>query len=186
MLNYLTADQLAAYPVLRDIMHRDRIAQFRGWLKWDVTVDADGFKRDEYDAMNPLYVIWEMPSGRHGGSMRFEKILECTRWCSWQGAGTQGAAALMWAGGELMRAFDLTHLLGVFDARMVRIYNMIGASPDVLGSSGTGREKISVGLWASRSGDRTTVLRRAGVSSAVSEHWFERSFGHKVIRSKAA
>jgi acyl homoserine lactone synthase len=55
-----------------------------------------------------------------------------------------------------------------------------------LGSSGTGREKISVGLWAYRSGDRTTVLRRAGVSSAVSKHWFEWSFGHKVIRSKAA
>ena len=85
-----------------------------------------------------------------------------------------------------MRAFDLTHLLGVFDARMVRIYNMIGAAPDVLGSSGAGREKILVGLWVYRSGDRTTVLRRAGVSSAVLEHWFERSFGHKVIRSKAA
>ena len=210
MLRYLTTDQLAAYPVLRDTMHRDLTAQFRDWLKWDVTVDADGFERDKYDAMNPLYVIWEMPSGRHGGSMRFlptsgrtmvhdhflsflggadvrfEQILECTRFCISQGAGTHVAAALMLAGGALMRAFDLTHLLGFFDARMVRIYNMIGASPDVLGSSGTGREKISVGLWAYRSGDRTTVLRRAGVSSAVSKHWFEWSFGHKVIRSKAA
>ena len=71
MLRYLTTDQLAAYPVLRDTMHRDLTAQFRDWLKWDVTVDADGFERDKYDAMNPLYVIWEMPSGRHGGSMRF-------------------------------------------------------------------------------------------------------------------
>ena len=85
-----------------------------------------------------------------------------------------------------MRAFDLTHLLGVYDARMIRIYNMIGAAPDVLGSSGNGRDKISVGLWAYRSRDRATVLRRAGVSSDLSEHWFERSFGHKVIRSKAA
>ncbi|MFT4743034.1 MAG: N-acyl-L-homoserine lactone synthetase [Yoonia sp.] len=210
MLRYLTAEQLAAYPILRDTMHRDRAAQFRDRLKWDVTVDADGFERDEYDAINPLYVIWELPDGRHGGSMRFlptsgrtmvhdhfpsllggadvrsDQVWECTRFCIAQGAGAHVAAALMLAGGELMRAFDLTHLLGVFDARMVRIYNMIGAAPDVLGSSGTGRDKISVGLWAYRSSDRAAVLRRAGVSGAVSEHWFERSFGHKVIRSIAA
>lgn len=29
MLRYLTAEQLAAYPILRDTMHRDRAAQFR-------------------------------------------------------------------------------------------------------------------------------------------------------------
>ncbi|MCO4846930.1 MAG: autoinducer synthase [Yoonia sp.] len=210
MLRYLTAYQLAAHPILRDSMHRDRAVQFRDRLKWDVNVDADGFERDEYDAMNPLYVIWELPDGRHGGSMRFlptsgrtmvhdhfpsllgdtdvrsDQIWECTRFCIAQGAGAPVAAALMLGGGELMRAFDLTPLLGVFDARMVRIYNMIGAAPDVLGSRGKGRDKISVGLWAYRSRDRAAVLRRAGVSSAVSEHWFERSFGHKVKRRTAA
>lgn len=52
-----------------------------------------------------------------------------------------------------MRAFDLTYLLGVFDARMVRMYNMIGASPVVLGSLGKGRDKILVGLWGYRADD---------------------------------
>lgn len=210
MLRYVTATALAAYPLLRDTMHRDRAAQFRDRLKWDVSVDADGFERDEYDAMDPLYVIWELPDGTHGGSMRFlptsgrtmvhdhfpsllgdtdvrsDQIWECTRFCIAKGAGPHVAAALMLAGGELMRAFDLTHLLGVFDSRMVRIYNMIGAAPQVLGSSGAGRDQISVGLWAFRSSDRATVLRRAGVSSALSEHWFERSFGHPIKRRHAA
>lgn len=210
MLRYLTATALAAYPLLKDTMHRDRTAQFRDRLKWDVAVDADGFERDEYDAMDPLYVIWELPDGTHGGSMRFlptsgrtmvhdhfpellggadirsDHIWECTRFCIAKGAGAHVAAALMLAGGELMRAFDLTHLLGVFDARMVRIYNMIGAAPQVLGSSGTGRDQISVGLWAYRSSDRVVVLRRAGVSSVLSEHWFARSFGYQVKRRSAA
>ena len=55
--------------------------------------------------------------------------------------------ALMLGGVEVMRGFGVTQCVGVFDARMVRIYRHIGASPDVLGSSGTGRDKISVGLW---------------------------------------
>lgn len=210
MLRYLTADALAAFPLLCDTMHRDRAAQFRDRLKWDVTVDVDGFERDEYDAMNPLYVIWELPDGTHGGSMRFlptsgrtmvhdhfpallggadirsDQIWECTRFCIAKGAGAHVAAALMLAGGELMRAFNLTHLLGVFDARMVRIYNIIGAAPQVLGSSGAGRDKISVGLWAFRTADRAVVLRRAGVSSDVSEHWFARSFGYPIIHARAA
>ena len=210
MLRYLNGDALSNFPKLRDGMHRDRAAQFRDRLKWDVQVDAAGFERDQYDDLNPLYVIWEMPDGTHGGSMRFlptsgrtmvhehfpallggadirsDHIWECTRFCIAKGAGANVAAALMLAGGELMRAFELTHLLGVFDARMVRIYKMIGASPQVLGSSGEGRDKISVGLWQFIHTDRAKVLRRAGVSSDMSEYWFKRSFGHAIKRSIAA
>tara|TARA_R110002051_G_scaffold136488_2_gene209128 strand:- start:7925 stop:8500 length:576 start_codon:yes stop_codon:yes gene_type:complete len=191
-------------------MHRDRASQFRDRMKWNVTVDDNGFERDEYDAMNPLYVIWQHPDGTHGGSMRLlptsgrtmvrdhfadllqdadirsDLIWECTRFCIAQGAGVHVAAALMLAGGELMRGFGLTHLLGVFDARMARIYTVIGAAPEVLRSSGEGREKTSVGLWSFRAEDRMKVLRRAGVSSALSEHWFARSFGHPIRREVAA
>ena len=210
MLRYLNGDALSNFPKLRDGMHRDRAAQFRDRLKWDVQVDAVGFERDQYDDLNPLYVIWEMPDGTHGGSMRFlptsgrtmvhehfptllggadirsDHIWECTRFCIAKGAGANVAAALMLAGGELIRAFELTHLLGVFDARMVRIYKMIGASPQVLGSSGEGRDKISVGLWQFIHTYRAKVLRRAGVSSDMSEYWFKRSFGHAIKRSIAA
>ncbi|WP_377508662.1 acyl-homoserine-lactone synthase [Octadecabacter sp. R77987] len=202
MLRYLYADQLKDYPALCASMFRDRADQFARRLGWDVQVDELGWERDDYDALNPLYVIWQRPDGTHGGSMRFlpttgqtmvrdhfgnltvgaditsPLIWECTRFCLARGAAPQVAGALMLAGGELMRGFSLTHFVGVFDARMVRIYRMIGSSPTVLGSSGKGRDQISVGLWEYAPDARMRVLRRAGISSALSEHWFARAFGH--------
>jgi len=209
MLRYIYADDLGAHAELQDSMHRDRATQFRDRLKWEVTVDARGWEQDEYDALNPLYVIWEEPDGSHGGSMRFlptsgrtmvnehfadlmdttitsPLIWECTRFCLAPKASSRVAGALMLAGGELMRAFHLTHLLGVFDTRMIRIYNMIGASPEVLGSSGAGRDKISVGLWEYNADDRQKVLLRAGLSSEISENWFNQSFGYPISHNSVA
>lgn len=211
MLRYIYGTDLSRFAKLEDTMFRDRATQFRARLDWDVTVDEKGWERDQYDDLNPLYVIWENEDGSHGGSMRFlpttgqtmvndhfahladtqiqsPLIWECTRFCLAPQAEGRVAGALMLAGGELMRAFGLTHLLGVFDARMIRIYRMIGASPEVLGSTGEGRERISVGLWAYREEDRIKVLRRAGLSSAISEAWFNRSFGrpiHDIARQAA-
>ena len=121
-----------------------------------------------------------------GKPLRDPKIWECTRFCLRDGVPGHVAGALMLAGGELMRHFKLTHLLGVFDARMIRIYRMIGASPEVLGSSGEGRDQISVGLWGYSHTDRAKVLLRAGVSSDASEHWFRRSFGVPIMPAEAA
>lgn len=205
MLRYIYGNDLHNYPRLADSMFKDRAAQFRDRLGWAVTVDANGHERDSYDDLNPLYVIWETKGGTHGGSMRFlptmgptmvndhfsqiiggetissPQIWECTRFCLAPRAEGRVAALLMLAGGELMRGFGVSHFVGVFDARMVRIYRMIGSSPEVLGSAGAGRDQISVGLWAYTPGDRARVLQRASVSSALSEHWFTRAFGAKPM-----
>lgn len=201
MIRFAYADQLNAFPTLRDTMFRDRAIQFRERLGWDVSVDADGFERDAYDTMNPLYVIWEMPDGAHGGSMRFLPttgdtmasdhflhltdgvriespfIWECTRFCLAPDAPARVSGALMAAGGELMREFRLSHFLGVFDARMVRIYRLIGASPEILGSEGAGREKISIGLWAWDEARHDMVVERAGLGHGDTRRWLERSLG---------
>ncbi len=201
MLRYLYRDQLDTFPALRDAMLRDRADQFRTRLGWDVQVDTLGREHDDYDALNPLYVIWQRPDGMHGGSMRFlpttgptmiadhfagltdvaairsPLIWECTRFCLNRHASGNVAAALMLGGGELMRAFGLRHFVGVFDARMVRIYRMIGASPDVLGSTGEGRDAISVGLWHYSAQAHDQLLQRAGLSAALSANWFARAFG---------
>lgn len=204
MLRYIYGNDLHHFAGLRDDMFRDRADQFKARLSWDVSVDADGFERDEYDALNPLYVIWEGHDGRHQGSMRFlpttgpvmindhfshllngdtvhsPDIWECTRFCLSRGAQSNVAAALMLAGGEIMRHFGIAQFAGVFDARMVRIYRHIGASPDVLGSEGQGRDRISVGLWQFSNAARQRVARRAGLSPEVSELWFRRSLGDAV------
>lgn len=210
MLRYIYGSDLDDYPRLADSMFRDRADQFRTRLGWDVSVDAKGWERDEYDDLNPLYVIWERPGGLHGGSMRFLPttgqtmvndhfphltdgvrisspfIWECTRFCLSPEADGRIAAALMLAGGEIMRGFDISHFVGVFDHRMKRIYRMIGASPDVLGETGTGREAIAVGLWGYDPASRSRVLQRAGLSSDLSEHWFQRSFGRPVAMRMTA
>jgi len=201
MLRYIYADDLSHYPKLASSMFRDRADQFRSRLGWPVDVDDKGEERDQYDALNPLYVIWEQTDGSHGGSMRFlpttgrtmvneifghligdgtitsPLIWECTRFCLARDASAKTAAALMLAGGEIMSGFGIRHFVGVFDARMQRIYRAIGSSPEVLGSEGQGREMISVGLWEFTDAARRKVALRAGISPQLSRLWFDRAFG---------
>lgn len=200
MLRYLYADQLDQFPRLANEMFTHRADQFKTRLGWDVSVDAQGHERDEYDALNPLYVIWETPEGGHGGSTRFlpttgpvmvndhfghlidapirsPHIWECTRFCMAPGQGAHVAAALMLGGGELMNGFGVRHFVGVFDARMVRIYKRVGSSPEVLGSEGAGRDQISVGLWAYERDAQARVAERAGLTLLQSRDWFEHAFG---------
>jgi len=200
MLRYIYGSELHRFPQLSHQMFQDRADQFATRLGWDVCVDADGAERDAYDDLNPLYVIWENPDGGHGGSMRFlpttgpvmvndyfghittgpiksPLIWECTRFCLARGAGPHVAAALMLGGGEIMRNFGIRHFAGVFDARMIRIYRMIGASPEVLGCDGEGRDAISVGLWDYSDAVQAMVAQKAGVTPAQSLHWFKTSFG---------
>ena len=200
MIRYVYADALNGHPHLARGMFRDRARQFRDRQGWDVAVDAAGEERDAYDDLNPLYVIWECPDGSHGGSMRFlpttgrtmvnehfthllgggtvesPLIWECTRFCLAPGAGPHVSAALMLAGGEIMSGFGIEHFVGVFDARMVRIYRMIGAAPEILGTDGTGREAISVGLWHFSEALRAQVAHSARISPDLSRAWFEGAF----------
>lgn len=187
MLRYLYADELDEFPKLRDTMFADRAAQFRDRLAWEVEVDAAGHERDSYDAMNPLYVIWQQACGRHGGSMRFlpttgetmvndhfthltggveirhPLIWECTRFCLAGGADPQVSAALMLGGLEVGLGNHLTDAVGVFDARMMRVYRRLGWQPTLLGAAGRGRDAVSVGLWAFEASLRPGLLRRAGL-----------------------
>ncbi|MCX7561057.1 autoinducer synthase [Sulfitobacter sp. F26204] len=200
MLRYLYADQLQGHPHLAKTMFRDRADQFKTRLNWAVQVDDQGEERDCYDALNPLYVIWQEADGSHGGSMRLlpttgpvmvndhfgqliqgpivsPLIWECTRFCLKRGVGPHVAAALMLGGGEIMQGFGVKHFVGVFDARMVRIYRMIGSSPEVLGSEGEGRAQISVGLWHFSSEAQAQVSARAGITPEQSRFWFNAAMG---------
>jgi len=197
MIRYLYGSELGAFPGLEGSMFTDRAGQFRDRLKWDVTVDGCGWERDGYDGMDPLYVIWQRPDGRHGGSMRFLPttgdtmvndhflhltdgvrivspfIWECTRFCLAPGAEGRVSAALMLGGLALGLRFGLSHAVGVFDARMVRVYRALGWSPAVLGTEGD----VSVGLWAFEPEVRAGLLRKAGVSGEVADWWMRRAFG---------
>lgn len=207
MIRYLYGDQLNFFPTLKSSMLRDRAAQFHTRLKWQVSVDEDGFEQDQYDALNPLYVIWQRPDGRHGGSMRFlpttgdtmvndhfshliggapiaaPAVWETTRFCIAPDAtdGSRVAALLMMAGAQLGVGFNLSHSIGVFDARMVRIYRKLGWAPEVLGTDGAGRTAISAGLWKFGPEILARMTASAGISPELSQLWFSRAFGDKTL-----
>lgn len=201
MLRYLYADQLINFPRLSETMFKDRAAQFHDRLGWEVNVDATGYERDSYDNQNPLYIIWEKPDGTHGGSLRLlpttgdhmladhflnltdgvriesPLIWECTRFCLAPGAEATVSSALMLGVLEIGLDAGLTHVAGVFDARMIRVYRRVGWGPTILGSDGAGRDAISAGLWPCEDAYRARLLARAGVSDEVSRYWLARSFG---------
>lgn len=201
MLRYIYARDLNAYPGLAHSMFVDRADQFKTRLGWDVDVDQNGEERDQYDVLNPLYVIWEMPDGSHGGSMRFlpttgrvmvnevfgnltggnpissPLIWECTRFCLARQAQGNVAGALTLAGLEIMRNLGIAHFAGVFDRRMVRIYRSLGFSPEIISSSGTGRDRICLGLWEYDAQSYQRVAQRSNIAPETSQMWFDRSFG---------
>jgi len=205
MLRYVYGHDLHRFPVLRDTMFRDRAEQFATRLGWAVSVDARGWERDQYDDLDPLYVIWETPDGTHGGSMRFLPttgrcmvnehflhltdgvriespfIWECTRFCvsprATGAAARKAAAALVLGAGEVMARASLDHYVGVFDPRMERIYRLYGVEPTVIGTGGAGAERIGVGLWEMLPEAWPTILARVGVDRATSRGWVAASFG---------
>lgn len=208
MIRYIYADQLNAFPKLRDSMFRDRAQQFKTRLKWEVTVDATGYEIDEYDAMNPLYVIWEMEDGTHGGSMRLlpttgdtmvndhfldltegvkiqsPLIWECTRYCispRIEHGIAEIAAGLLGAGCQLGLEFGLTDSIGVFDARMVRIYRRIGWEPTVLGTKGDGKDKVSVGLWEVSDEALERICANSGLTPQILRAWYDASFSPQPL-----
>lgn len=46
-----------------------------------------------------------------------------------------------------MQEFGIDYFVGVFDMRMTKIYERLGASPTLLGISGDTKDAIGIGLW---------------------------------------
>lgn len=200
MIRFIYAEQLSQFPLLAETMFRDRAAQFKHRLNWEVQVDHNGWELDEYDALNPLYIIWEDANGRHGGSLRIMPtvgrimtnehflhltdgvkitsplIWECTRFCLAPGASSKIAAALLAAGIELGLQFGLDQAIGVIYTRVIGLYHRIGHKPDIIGTDSQGRESISVGVWQVSEEGRNEICRRAGIPVEALATWFEASF----------
>ena len=59
MIRYLYEDELKTATLLKETMFLDCVDQFKTRLGWDVTLEDNGYERDEYDSHNPLYVIYQ-------------------------------------------------------------------------------------------------------------------------------
>ena len=156
-------------------------------------------EHDEYDALNPLYVILENSLGEHMGSMRFlpttgrtmvnehflnltggvqirsPLIWECTRFCVSKSANKRSALRLMAAGAYLMNEYCIEHFIGVFDEKMERVYNRIGAIPTILGKQSTEQGAIGVGLWEFDPQNFQALCQRAGYTKGELDWYFDGS-----------
>lgn len=210
MIRFIHADQLSLYPVLAESMFKDRASQFKDRLDWDVTVDDRGWEVDQYDLLNPLYIIWEDADGRHGGSVRIMPttgrtmtnehfldltggvvirsplIWECTRFCLAPHSSAGVAAALLAAGVELGLRFGLEQAVGVIYTRTVPLYRRIGSEPDIIGTRGEGHDEISVGLWPISEEARAAISVRSGIPLSVMARWFDASFPARFIEERIA
>jgi len=206
MIHYIYAEDLDKFPKLRDTMFKDRATQFKSRLNWEVTVNSTGHEIDQYDTLNPLYVIYELEDGTHGGSVRFlpttgqtmvndhfldltdgvriesPLIWECTRFCisprTESFSAGKIAASLLISSCEMGLQFGASDSVGVFDARMVRIYRRLGWEPTVLGTKGEGKDKTSVGLWELSEEALDRMCNLSGISRETSQKWFDKGFSH--------
>ncbi|CTQ48982.1 acyl-homoserine-lactone synthase [Jannaschia donghaensis] len=200
MIRYLYGTQLGEFPDLAAAMFRDRTAQFRDRMGWDVTVDTLGWETDDYDALDPLYVIACDAGGGHAGSMRFlpttgptmladvfpnllpapvcdADTWECTRFCLSPGADTDVARRLLVAASELGLSLGLRAALAVFDAPMDRVYRRLGWAPRVLGTAGG----ISAGRWTFGAARHDALCAAANVTATQSRDWWDVTFGDLSI-----
>lgn len=203
MIRFIYGDSLSVYPALSRSMFFDRARIFADRLCWEVSVDTSGEERDSYDNLNPLYLIWQAEDGGHGGSLRLlpttgptmandhfayligegtivsPLIWEATRFCvAPELAGdARIPAALMLAAAEVGKRAYLSHALGVFDARMERVYQTLGWSPEVIGRDESAEENIAIGLWDFAQAPCDDLAARAEIDPACMAEWYSAALG---------
>lgn len=185
MIKYVFGTDLWLFPKLARTMFRDRAIQFSERLEWEVDVDSKGYERDQYDILNPIYVIVENEEGRHAGSMRLlptsgrtminehfaaslpgTKIKspttwECTRFCLSPTAGRRTAAQLFASAARLMKELDIDSLVAVFDQFMLRKYRIAGVFPEILGQSNAANAIVLAGRWQFSQAQLNDLMCRA-------------------------
>jgi acyl homoserine lactone synthase len=184
-------------------MFIDRATQFKNRLNWDVTVNELGHGRTTSTMPQPaLCHLGTGPTAPmaarcadhadarpHDDQRTFPRpdrrcaiqsplIWECTRFCLSPSANLPAvAAALMLAGASSACASASTRRVGVFDARMLRIYGSDRASGRRMCSAPTGdrRDAISVGLWPfdEEAAPRLIAARSGIPRGRSSAEWFE-------------
>lgn len=189
MIHIVWGKELAEQPELADAMFRERRKLFREKLGWSLKVDEHGRERDEYDDMNPLYIIITDEDGDHlastrilpttgrtmiadhfshltdGVSISSGLIWEVTRFFVSGNGGRQVAATLMWAGCALAYAAGVEYYVGVIDRKMAPVFAIAGAKPEVIGSGEGSEGPILACLW--RTDERQLAKLAARVGDAA-------------------
>jgi acyl homoserine lactone synthase len=191
MINVIYAADLYRLPTLAASMYSDRAAQFKERLGWAVDVNEYGHEFDDYDHLNPLYVILTDKRGLHVGSGRLmpttgrtmindhfqgltggvpiqsSLIWETTRFCVSphvcrdRRLAIAAPAMLLWAGCDIALRSGVEFYTGVFAEPMLRVYKAAGWMPEVLGTQDSPEGPICAGLWEVTEETRDNLAARA-------------------------
>jgi acyl homoserine lactone synthase len=203
MILLVNGSERDAYPRIISSMHRLRATIFHDRLGWDVNV-KDGLEIDEFDDINPLYLVAVDPTGtKVRGTVRLlpttgpnmlrdvfpsllpEKeiiesatIWECSRFAVDPEIETPMEGHIISeATGELMAAVievgllaGLTEVMGVFDARFIRILRAAGTPPLLVGKTQRiGICLTSVGLFEVSEKSLSNIQNACGIKGSVLE-----------------
>ena len=70
----------------------------------------------------------------------------------------------MLSAGEVMLGCGVEQCLGVFDQRMIRIYRLLGSSPNLIAQKGQGKEFIGIGPWTLDAVQREQICQITGLN----------------------
>lgn len=159
MFTLAYGDDLFDFPKLANNMFQDRRVQFSEELGWDLDIDPQGREIDQYDMMNPLYVILKDNEGEHVASGRLmpttgptmiadhfsdltdgvqiesSLIWEVTRvFVAKRGKDSvRNAAALMWAGAQMGLKAGVEFYVSVTPKHMTRVFAACGWPAEIIG-----------------------------------------------------
>jgi acyl homoserine lactone synthase len=209
MFTLVYGDDLFDFPQLANEMFYDRRAQFKDALGWNLAVDALGREIDQYDLVNPLYLMLRDAQGHHLGSTRLlpttgptmiadhfselthgveiesPLIWECTRFfLARRGAQSRkNAAALMWAGCQVGLRAGVQFYVGVTAAHMVRVFTACGWPCEVIGRRTDPDGEICACLWEVNEEMCDRLRHRAGIGQGeVALQVYRRPAGRSALR----
>ena len=196
MLQCISSRELDLNPTLRDQMFEHRREEFCERLGWDLRIDSRGREIDDYDGLDPLYVILTDEVGEHLASGRllptikrtmigdvFSDIVDASEYvdsCTWEvtrvfvakrdANSVKTAAALMWGGCHFGMSMGVTSFVSITPKFMTRVFGVCGWNGQVLqcGSDAQGGE-ICACRWPLNSDVLAKLKRKAGqILSGVS------------------
>lgn len=186
-------DDLFDFPDLATEMFQDRRKQFCEELGWNLNVDALGREIDEYDLMNPLYVILRDDNGHHLASGRlmpttgqtmiadhFSDLIDSVHMKQpliWEVTrvfvarrdkyAIRNAAALMWAGCQIGLRVGVQKYVSVTPKQMTRVFAACGWPAKIIGARDEGTDREICGcLWEINEENCERLALRAGIEQS--------------------
>ncbi len=168
-------------------MFQDRMSIFKEKLGWNLDVDKLGREMDEYDELDPLYIILRDDRGEHIGSTRLlpttgrtmiaEKFPRLTDGVAIESASIwevsrffvsprsknrrRDAARIMHAGCSIGLRAGIGFYVGVTAVNMVPVFRMCGWPGEVIGEQQSGDGAICACLWEVSEQAQDRLNRRA-------------------------